>query len=64
MVGDFRTRLLVRVFLKSPCSNCAKQTFMYSSIWYKDIKLDKYGINCKIKLINVPYNQHQDLFES
>ena len=53
MVGDFRTRLPVRVFLKSPCSNCAEQTFAYGNIWCKDSKLD-YGINAKIKLINVP----------
>ena len=31
----------------------APQTFVYGNIWYKDSKLD-YGINAKIKLINVP----------
>ena len=52
MEGDFRTRLPVKVFLKSPCSNCAKQTFVYGISWCKDSNLH-YGINVTKKLIKV-----------
>ena len=50
---EFRNHLSVRVFLKFPCSICAKQTFVCGSIWCKDSTLD-YRINAKIKLINEP----------
>ena len=57
MEGDFRTRLPVKVFLKSPCSNCAKQTFVYGIIWCKDSNLH-YGINVTKKLINPLHTRH------